>query len=423
MTRRRFLGRAAGAAAAAWLVPSRVFGANERIGVGFIGMGQRGGSHLNALLGYRDVRATAVCDPIQKKRDATKARAERRYAADTAAGTYAGCGSYADFRELLARDDVDVVVIASPEYWHALHTVHAVKAGKDVYCEKAMTLTHAEGRAVVDAVRRYRRVFQLGTQQRSGGNFRLACELARNGYLGRIKRVEVGVPGGKGLPNVPPSPVPPGLDYEMWLGPAPFTPYNKLKCSFNWYFMYDYCIGWIGSWGVHHVDIAHWGCPDLGRGRIEVEGTSSIPPDGLGNTATSWRVEFTTPRGVVFSFSDNRHHKQGCRFIGDEGSVHVNRGGIRADPQSLLKTALKPDDERLYVSGNHHGNFLECVRTRRDPVSNVEAGHVATTLTIIADIAARAGRRLTWDWDAERFVGDEGANRFLRRPMRSPWSL
>jgi predicted dehydrogenase len=398
------MARAAAAAAVPYFVPATVLGAgdrsaaNERIGVGFIGVGGRGMSHVNALLRSGEVQVTAVCDPFQNKREGAKKRAEGRYAAEMRAGSYGGCGAYADFRELLARKDVHAVVIASPEYWHALHSIHAAKAGKDIYCEKAMTLTYAEGRALCDTVR-------------------------RNGYLGKVKQIEVGVPGGRALGNVPPSPVPPGLDYEMWLGPAPFTPYNKIKCSFNWYFMYDYCIGWIGSWGVHHVDIAQWGAPSLARGCIQVEGTAKIPTDGLGNTSTSWRGKFTTPEGLVFSFSDNRHHKQGCRFIGDGGYVHVNRGGIRAEPSSLLKVAIKPDEEHLYVSRSHHGNFLECIRTRRDPVAPVEAGHAATTLTIIGDLATRAGRKLTWDWEAERFVGDDGTSRFLSRPMRSPWCL
>jgi predicted dehydrogenase len=298
-----------------------------------------------------------------------------------------------------------------------------VKNGKDVYCEKAMTLTVAEGRAVVDAVRRHGRVFQLGTQQRSGGNFRFACELARNGYLGKVHTVQVGVPGGRSLPNAPPSPVPPDLDYEMWLGPAPEKPYNKIKCSYNWYFIFDYCVGWIQSWGVHHVDIAQWGAPSLREGKIDVEGTATFPTDGLADTSISWQVVFTKPDGLKFSFTDNRKHPQGCRFIGDEGWVHVNRGGIKAEPASLLKTALKPSDEHLYRSGSHHGNWLECIRTRRDPVADVEQGHTATSLTLIADITTRLGRKLTWDWDAETFVGDAAANRMLHRPMRAPWVL
>ena len=424
-TRRSFLG-AAGACVAPLIVPrgalARQAAPSDRIGIGFIGLGGRGRSHLNALVHNPQVRVVGLCDPFRNKCNAAHQIVQRAYAAETKASKFQGCGCYTDFRQLLARPDLDAVVIASPEYWHALHALWAVRAGKDVYCEKAMTLTHYEGRRLVAAVRRHGRVFQLGTQQRSAGNFRFACELARNGYLGPLERVQVGVPGGRALPNAPPSDPPPDLDYEMWLGPAPYSPYNRLKCSFNWYFIYDYCIGWIGSWGVHHIDIAAWGAPALTTGKIAVEGTAVFPTDGLANTSIAWDVAMRTPDGLVVSFTNNRKNPQGCRFIGKEGWVHVNRGGIRADPPSLLRTRLKASDERLYVSTNHHGNFLECIRTCRDPVAPVEAGHIATTLTIISDIATRLGRRLVWDWGTERF-DDEVANRFLRRPMRGPWTL
>jgi hypothetical protein len=314
-------------------------------------------------------------------------------------------------------------VIASPEFWHALHAIGAMRNRKDVYCEKAMTLTVAEGWAVCDTVRRHRRVYQLGTQQRSDRNFRFACELARNGYLGKLQNVKVAVPGGRALPVAKPAPVPEGLDYEMWLGPAPWKPYNDLKCSFNWYFVYDYCIGWIGSWGVHHIDIALWGAPIFCTKPIEVQGTAVFPTEGLADTSISWKVDVVAENGLRMLFTDEGQQPHGVRFEGDQGWVHVVRGGIQAQPESLLKLTLKPEDEHLYVSHDHHGNFLECIRTRRDPVSNVEAGHAATTMTIVSDIATRLSRKLVWDWKAQRFVNDEVANSMLRRPMRSPWTL
>ena len=423
LTRRRFLAGTAAALAAPCLVPASAFGANDRITIGAIGTGGRGSGHVGAFSNIHDTQVVAVCDPFKSKRQKAKAHAERVEGARAGKGAYKGCADYADFRELVARDDIDAVVIASPEFWHPHHSVWAMRSGKDVYCEKAMTLTVAEGQAVVAAVRRHGRVFQLGTQQRSSRNFRFACELARNGYLGKIRKVEVGVPGGRALPNVPPEKPPPDIDYEMWLGPAPWTPYNRLKCSYNWYFIYDYCIGWIGSWGVHHVDIAQWGCPSLRTKPLEIEGTATFPTEGIANTSIGWHIHYRTPDGLHFSFTHNRVHPQGCRFIGEKGWVHVNRGGIRSDPPSLLKVKLKPDDERLYESNNHHGDFIECIRSRRDPVAVVEQGHSATVLTIIGDIASRTGRKLTWDWKTERFVNDADANRFLSRPMRSPWVL
>jgi predicted dehydrogenase len=397
--------------------------ANERIRIGHIGVGGQGSGHVGAMVGDPAVQVMAVCDPFQSKREANKKRADERYAAEIGKGTYKGCADYSDFRDLVTRDDIDAVIIASPEFWHALHAVWAMRHRKDVYCEKAMTLTAYESQAVRETVRRHARVYQLGTQQRSDRNFRFAAELAINGYLGKLHTVQVAVPGGSGLGLAAPAPVPPGLDYEMWLGPAPYKPYNSLKCSFNWYFIYDYCIGWIGSWGVHHIDSALWGAPAFHTGRVEVEGTAVIPSEGLGNTSTSWRVEIVAEGGLRMIFSDDGRQPHGVRFIGDQGWVHVVRGGIKAEPAALLRLALKPEDEHLYESRGHHANFLECIRTRRDPVADVDAGFRATLTTIIADIATRLGRKLTWDWTAERFVGDEVANSMLRRPMRSPWTL
>jgi predicted dehydrogenase len=428
-SRRRFLATAAAALAAPCFVPGSVLGkggrtaANERIRIGHIGVGGQGSGHVGAMVGDGSVQVMAVCDPFRSKREAAKKQAEDRYAGQLGQGTYKGCADYADFRDLVTRDDIDAVIIASPEFWHALHAIWAMRHRKDVYCEKAMTLTVYESQAVRAAVRRHARVYQLGTQQRSDRNFRFAAELAVNGYLGKLRTVKVSVPGGRGLPVAGPAAVPPGLDYDMWLGPAPFKPYNDVKCSFNWYFIYDYCIGWIGSWGVHHVDSALWGSPVFCNGPVEVQGTAVFPQEGLGNTSVSWQVEVVAANGLRMIFTDEGRQPHGVRFEGDRGWVHVVRGGIQAEPQSLLKLALKPGDEHLYESRGHHANFLECIRTRRDPVSDVDAGFRATVLTIVADIATRLGRKLTWDWTAERFVGDETANSMLRRPMRSPWTL
>ena len=426
ITRRGFLGGTAAAFAMPLIIPRIARGqtaANNRLGLGFIGLGGRGMGHVKSFMHAADVQVVAVCDPYRSKQQAAVQAVERHYAGRANRGDYKGCGAYSDFRELLARDDVDAVVIASPEFWHALQSVRAMEAGKDVFCEKALSLTVAEGRAVCDAVRRCGRVYQLGTQQRSSRNFRFACELARNGYLGKVWTVKVGCPGGRALPDVPPEPPPPGLDYEMWLGPAPESPYNKLKCTYNWYFIYDYCTGWIQSWGVHHVDIALWGAPSLASSRLEVVGKATFPEQGIANTSIAWRVEIASGDGVRLSFSDNSRHQQGCRFEGDQGWVHVNRSGIRAEPKSLLQVAIKPGEEHLYESYNHQQNFLECVRTRREPAAPVEGGHAATTITNIADIACRTGRTLAWDWKKHEFVNDGGANRFLSRPMRSPWTL
>ena len=427
LTRRRFLAGAAVVVAAPSIVPASALGRgdsvapSERITLGMIGQGGRGAAHVNTFLGHSDTQILAVCDPYQSKCDEAKKRIEDSYAGEGA--VYKGCATYSDFRQLIARDDIDAVVIASPEHWHGLQGAMAAEAGKDVYGEKALTLTVPQGRALVGKVRRYGRVFQVGIQQRSSRNFRFACELARNGYLGKLHTVEVGVPGGRALDNASPAPVPPGLDYDMWLGPAPFTPYNDLKCTYNWYFIYDYCVGWIQSWGVHHLDIAQWGAPSLVTGRLKAKGTATFPSEGLANTSITWRVECRTEAGLLLSFSDNTFHEQGCRFKGDAGWVHVNRSGIKAEPASLLTAAIKPGEERLYESVNHHQNFIDCVRSRGEPAAPVEEGHASTTISLVADIATRLDREVTWDWAAERFVDDEDADRMLARPMRSPWMI
>ena len=429
LTRRDFLRGSAAAIAAPYLVPASALGLDgrpapsERITVGILGMGSRGGNHLATFLSRGDTQVVAVCDPQQSHREAAQRKAEAKYADLTTAGTYKGCQSTADFREVLGRADIDAITITAPENWHALMSIAAMKAGKDVYCEKALSLTVTEGRAVVDAVRRYRRVFQLGTQQRSDRRFRQACELARNGRLGKLQEVRVAVPGGRVLPNVLPAPVPAGVDYDLWLGPAPYTPYTDSKCSFNWYFMLDYCAGWIQSWGVHHLDIALWGAPSLGQTTLEVDGSAVFPQDGPANTSVTWRVNAVTPDGLKMYFTDDTGQPHGCRFIGDKGWVHVTRGGIAAEPASLLKTVFAPGEPRLYESPDHHVNFLDCIRTRRDPVAAVEGGHAATTLSLVADVATRLERKVTWDWKAEKFINDDTANRMLSRSMRSPWSL
>ena len=286
MKRRDFLGVGVGAvvAAAPYFVPASVLGAagrvppSDRLRTGHIGLGGQGSGHLGGMVGNPATQVMAVCDPFESKRMAAKQRAEDRYAEEIGRGTYKGCDAYADFRELVTRDDIDAVVIASPEFWHALHSVWAMRHGKDVYCEKAMTLTAYESQVVRETVRRHGRVYQLGTQQRSDRNFRFAAELAINGYLGKLQTVKVAVPGGRALPVAQPAPVPPGLDFEMWLGPAPAKPYNDIQCSYNWYFVYDYCIGWIGSWGVHHIDSALWARRSSARTRSTSKGPLCFRP-------------------------------------------------------------------------------------------------------------------------------------------------
>jgi len=413
------------------VLPARILGRgapapNSQIGIAVIGAGERGRGHVHELGGLAEARVLAICDA-----DLAKARALRDGAV---AQGHAGpeCAAVQDFREVLARPDVDAVTIAAPEHWHGAMAIAAMRSGRDVYCEKALSRTVAEGRAICETVRRTGRVVQAGTQQRSDPRFRFACELVRNGYLGRLHTVTVAVPGGHlrlrdggSALYLPIAPPPPSLDYDLWIGPAPMKPHRQGICSYYWYFFSDYCAGWMQSWGVHHLDIALWGLPSLGMGRVTVEGSAVWLTEGDPDVPFGWDITVTAADGLRLRFYDDTRspYGHGVRFEGDRGWVHVVRGGIRAEPPSLLETTIRPHETRLRVSTHHMADFLSCIRSRREPAAPAEACHAATTLALICDIAARCGRRLVWDWSAERFVGDSSADRQLMRAARPPWAL
>ncbi|MBM3860747.1 MAG: gfo/Idh/MocA family oxidoreductase [Verrucomicrobia bacterium] len=418
ISRRQFLAAAATTFVAPQILPSWAVAPSNRIVTGCIGMGGRGSGHVREVSAFSEVQVVGVCDVFRSKAEKMQHWVNEQQGAKN-------CAAIQDFRELVARPDIDAVTIASPENWHVLMSIEAMKAGKDVYCEKALSLSVREGRAVCDAVRRYGRVFQAGTQQRSDRSFRFACELARNGYLGKVHTVTVGVPSGRRVLHLPEAPVPGDLNYDLWLGPAPFKPYREGICTYNWYFFTDYCAGWIQSWGVHHMDIALWGVPAFTASTMEVAGTAEFVPDGDADVSFGWKVIMMPPDGPLLRFHDDGSSPfgHGVRFEGDKGWVHVVRGRITAGPKSLLDISIKPDEEHLYHSDHHMGNFIECIKTRRDPAAPVEACHAATTATLVADIATRTGRKLTWDWKKEAFINDDTANRMLTRPMRSPWRI
>ena len=339
------------------------------------------------------------------------------------------CTMYTDFRELLSRNDIDAVMIAPQDHWHALIAVAAARAGKDMYCEKPLGVAVTESQAIRDAVRRYGRIFQTGTQQRSDQKFRFACELARNGYLGKLHTVKVASPGPNYKPSYQgpfdPMPVPDGLDFDMYLGPAPKRPYNPGRMAWpDWYLIWDYCAGFIVNWAVHHLDIAAWGCPAVAAEPFELQCKGKYRNEGFTDNISSWDAEFRYSSGLRMTLTDHwGANKSGCRFEGDDGWVYVDRPGIWAEPESLLSVKLKAGDMHLHESNSHHRDFIESVRTRKDPVSTVEAGHKASYLGMIADVSARLERTLKWDPDEERFTDDPEANRMLSRPMRTPWHL
>jgi len=430
LERRRFLKRGivlAGAIAAPLPIASSALGGDSSIApsnkttIGCIGVGGMGTGNMKVFLGLAGCRVVAVCDAYESRRQKAKELADDQYGDK-------GCASYADYRELVARKDVDALMIAPQDHWHALIATAAAKAGKDMYCEKPLGVSVQEGRRIRDAVRKAQRVFQTGTWQRSQRKFQHACELARNGYLGKIHTVQVGSPGPEYRPSykgpLDPQPVPPGFDWEMWRGPAPAKPYNPGRVAWpDWYLIWDYCAGFITNWGVHHLDIANWGCPQLGTEPFEVECKATYRKEGFTDNVETWSATFTYPGGLRMLFTDNQKQKSGCRFIGEEGWVHVDRSGIWAEPESLVKVKLKPGQLRLTESDHHQDNFLSCVRSRKDPVSDVDAAYQASTLGLLADIAARLGQKLKWNPQQERFAGNGEADKMLTRAMHNGWKL
>ncbi len=428
-SRRRLLG-VVGAAGfgVPWVISASAWGStqmpapSQRVTVGIIGVGGRGMAHLQGFLAESQV--VAVADPYRARRQAAKERTESYYADALSKGTYRGCTAYNDFRELLARPDIDAVSICTPDHWHAVQTVEAARSGKDVLCEKPLSVTAAEGRAVCEAIRRYGRVFQHGTQRRSERGFALACELVRNGRIGRLHTVRVSSEPSHANPSDPPTPVPEGFDYDLWLGPAPWAPYSPRRCATPWwYFISDYTIGFVAGQGVHFTDIAQWGMGADHTGPIEIHGHGQLPTEGLCDTATAWHVEMTFANGVKLIYDDDRAFPMGVIFEGTEGKVYALCGGISTEPPSLLTTKFLPGEIRLQRPRWHIADFVHSVKTRQPTAAPVEAAHRATSLCHLTHIAILTGRNLRWDPVREQFLDDPEANRLLVRAMRAPWHL
>jgi myo-inositol 2-dehydrogenase/D-chiro-inositol 1-dehydrogenase len=428
ITRRQFL-KGSVVAATGFLVPTivpdSVFGANapsNRITLGCIGVGRQGIGDMREFMGLKEAQVIAVCDVDSKRTDYAKQLVEKQYGS--------GCATYGDFRELIANDDIDAVSIVTPDHWHALPAIAAAKAGKDIFLEKPLTLTIAEGRVLSDTVRRYNRIFQVGSQQRSDARFRQACELVRNGRVGKLHTVKVAFGTDPGTGPEPPMPVPDNLDYDMWLGPTPWAAYTEKrvhpKTGYDrpgWLRIAAYGAGMITGWGAHHNDTAQWGMGTEFTGPVEIQGQAEYPKDGLWDVHGDFSIEYTYANGVKVFCTDNKKNKQGVVFEGTEGWVYVRRGFIDANPKSLLTSTIGPDETHLYKSNNHKGNFLECIKSRAETIAPVEIGHRSCTVCLLGEIAMRLGRKLKWDPDTEQFIGDEQANRMLWRPMRSPWQI
>ncbi len=394
---------------------------SERIVMGSIGVGGQGTQHVvggiwtpsGGLVGRDDVQYVAACDVNARNLENARNLVNQRYGNND-------CKTYRDFRELLARPDIDAVLIATGDRWHPYISIAAAKAGKDVYCEKPMSVTIREALAVRDAVGRYGIVYQNGTQQRSSRAFRFACELVRNGHIGKLQEVVVAVAGPASHTDchLPEEPVPEWLDYDMWLGPAPWRPFNS-SYVFGWMAWRDFSGGEMTNWGAHHFDIAQWGIGADNSGPLEI-----VPPNGKGITALTYRFA----DGVTVTRDPDRMAREagqsnGVMFVGSKGKVAVWRYDLRTWPESLANYRLRPDEIHLHEAENHHTDFLDAVRSRSKPGANVEVAARSITFCHLGNIAYELERPVLWDPARERFVNDPVADRLMVRRARPPWTL
>jgi hypothetical protein len=453
-SRRTFMKAAACAVAAPAIGPRSVFGANapsNRINVGFIGQGNQSKVDLPAFLGHDDVQVLAICDVNTGShgykepedflgREPGKQKVEAYYADKKSSGKYKGCDAYTDFREVLARDDIDAVVIVVPDHWHAPMTIAAAKAGKDIYCEKPLSLTVDDGKAMVEAVRKYKRILQTGTHHRSNDAIRRGCELVLNGRIGKLQRIVTLVaennfvgPG----PGWKPMPVPKGFDYPMWLGPAPDAPYHADRCLYKFRFILDYSGGQTTNFGAHSLDLAQWGHGSQLSGPVEFEDAGSTwpTPGSLFTTATKVAFRAKYADGVEL-ICETRAPGFGARFEGSESWVQVGANGFSTSNKSLKTSVIGPNEIHLpesvpgkpaadypLVNSHHVRNFLDAVDSRHDPIAHVEIGHRSATICHVGNIAMKLRRKIKWDPAAEQTIGDDEANAMLGRPKRKPWTI
>jgi predicted dehydrogenase len=396
------------------IIPSSAFGANEAIRIGHIGVKNRGMQNLLPLLKY----TVAACDVDKDVLASARARAEKGGRS---------CKAYSDYRQLLDDKDIDAVVVSTPDHWHALITVDACAAGKDVYCEKPLSLTIDEGKVMIAAARKHGRIVQTGSQQRSDDRFRLACELVRSGRIGKLQTIRVGLPAVNFTgPAVPDTAPPPELDYNAWLGPAPERPYNPKRSHYLFRFFWDYAGGQMTNFGAHDLDIAQWGLGRDESGPVSIEATSAqFNKDGWFETPESSRIVYTYDDGVkiLCELGAKKETRGGCTFEGEEGSIYVNRRTIESTPAEIAREPLSKDDVHLYVSRDHYANWLDCIKSREAPICDVAIGHRSATVCHLGNIAVRTGRPIKWDPSGEQVVGDTEAAAMQARPYRSPWKL
>jgi predicted dehydrogenase len=429
VTRREFLALTGAALTFSSLIPSRALGApapSQRITVGVVGCGNQGTSNARAFLALKDCQVVAACD-------VDKQHLQKCVSVVNAHYLNHDCKPYHDYRELMARTDIDAVMLAVPDHWHALVAVEAARRKKDIYGEKPLARTMAEQQAIVTAVQTNQRIWQTGSWQRSVTTFRKAAEIVRNGLIGKVTRVEVGLPegnrnSGKEGHSMTPSEPPPELDYDTWIGPSKMMPYIQGRTHRNWRWNYNTGGGQLMDWIGHHCDIAHWGCDFDNSGPSEIEGHGEFPPkDAVWNTATKYRIELRYPRDIAMTIAGGYPEiRGGTKWIGTGGWVWVERGAFEASNEEWRDYRELPDELRkvkLYESTNHHLNFLDCVKSRKPTITPVETAHHSAVPGHLGLISMLVERKLKWDVQTERILDDPEAARLLTRPFRPPWNL
>ncbi len=423
LTRRRFLHRAAGLAAVAAapnIVPATALGLggrpapSERLVLGAIGMGGMGRHDLGNFLGEADVQVVAVCDVDASRLKFAKETVDKHYG-------NADCAATGDWREVVARDDLDAVLVATPDHWHAYIAIAAAQTGKHLYCEKPISLTVSEGRIVAKAMNRFGVTYQSGTQRRSIDCFRFAVEMAQTGKVGRLHTIHVYLAPGRSIEPQPVEPVPPGFDYDMWLGQAPNAPYTAKRCHASFRWIYDYSGGQLTDIGAHFIDLAQWGNGSEYTGPVTFEGRAEFPKEGLYNTPVNYHVTAGYANGIKLEYHDTE--PRAVKFEGDEGWVSVNDDGVvDAEPKSILGERVV-DRQPWSHNRPHIRNFIDCVRSGAQPVAPPEVAHRSTTICHLGNLCLRLGRPLKWNPILERIEDDDEAQAMLSRPMRAPWDL
>jgi predicted dehydrogenase len=398
--------------------------ASDRVPLAVIGVGWQGGGHVSAYLKVPDAQLVAVCDVDDEHLNEAKAKIDKAYGNQD-------CATYRAFEEVLSRRDIDAVSIALPDHWHGIASVCAARAGKDIYGEKPLAHNFHEGLAIAEAVKRYGRVWQTGSWQRSKEQFRQACELVRNGRIGKVRRVEVGLPAGhtdfaKTKDQTAITDPPATLNYDRWLGPAPEAPYCVARVHKNWRWNLDYGGGQLMDWVGHHVDIAHWGLGFDNTGPLELEGKGEYPPkSALWNSATKYRITARYPQDITMVIAGGYEEiRRGTKWIGDEGWIWVDRKGIEAEPASLLKSEIKPNEIHLPKSPGHYEEFIACVKSRAATLTPAGVALHSAVPGWLGQIAMLTGRKIRWDPEKLRLLTDDPAvEKLMSRTMRVPWRL